>query len=1473
MKNCFFLLLLLTSYLSVSGQYQETELPLDPKEYNRTISPFTLEDSIYMSILPELPIPEIYKGPNAPTLPYMVDNSLHPWFRPPYQQGGYSCGQASLVGYNFTYEINRKRELPGNIPENQYPTHFTWNFDNSANQYGGVSYFHSIEILRETGNPNCAVYGGMSAGGEYRWMSGYDNYYHAMQNRITTAYQLKVNTVEGLQHLKHWLHDHLEGSETGGLASFYANQPYWPLMRQLPAGTPEEGKYVTVSWVSSTHSLCIVGYNDSIRWDYNQDGQYTNHIDINNDGIVNMKDWEIGGLKFVNSYGGVPNWGDGGFCYMMYKTLADEYGDGGIWNNTVTMLDVKKELSPQLTMKVHLKHTSREYLKIISGMSTDIQAGEPEIILQSPIINYQGSTLYMQGGNTEDDKYLEFGLDVSEFLSYLQPGQQAKFFFSVIENDPNNYADGEIVSFSLMDYTDTLEEIPCQSANTPLINNDTTTLTIIHTPDFEKVNILNNSLPPAFAGEAYNYQLVADLGSAPYYWDIDFTFDDSSFTSAFPYITDTELNPENNDESHVMQALGFSFPFYGKIYDTVWVHTDGTLQLADDIFRWYYLVNDELLFPRNINISPFLSDLYIYQAAGDGIWYQGDQNKATFRWKASLNGQAYGSDLNFAVSLYPSGVIEMYYDLMQYPDDTEWWNGISRGNCEDFQYSDISGNDVVPQNHVIRFTPPDYPEEMEISEDGLFFGIPQENYSGIDIPFKVTDNNNISNTRTLTLSSFGIIIESEILSGDNNIIEAGESASVSVTLTNHEPRNLTNASMSISISDTNFTLTDSTEDIGFLGIGDSIILQDAFSFDVSSVVPNGTLVNIVTEINYEQWTHSGNIFDTAYAPSIELESIVVSDGSNGILDPGETSDLLISIVNEGILPFTDINLTLASPDQYITINDDTASIALLLPDSSAVAMFNVTASENTPVGHSAAFHLDLLTGTNYANQFDFELVVGRYIEDYESADFSLFPWGFEDDMDWQICDMYPFEGEYAARSAHITHNEESSMTIDLLVLDAGEISFQRKVSCEDDPNNDNYDYLAFYIDDVEQSRWDGETDWSMVSFSMDEGFHRLRWTYHKDSTVSGGWDASWVDVVTFPSSEIITNGLTYLPDTISFLLRPDDTGSDSLLISNPGLGDVSFEILLSDRDTLPPAYPAESILGSRLLCKPGHIVPGDVISWEFRAYNASTDDEWLKDIYIDFPDGITIDSMTNFSGGTGILYHDSVTGNGASIHWHGEDQNGWGVVKGGEMAIARVFAVADPGLQDDPTITFELHGDIYGSEPHVITGINQVINLGNTPWLTLDPTTGTAGPDEEEFVNINCNTSGMTDSVYYAYLICSDNFNNTNTITVKLTVDTELKLVKNEDPGIMLCRLMPNPFSENLRIILECRKDIPVKLGVYDLMGNEIKSIMDGITLREGRHTIVWDGTTNAGDRAPRGIYCLLIQSREQQVSRKIILF
>ncbi|MCD4731376.1 MAG: hypothetical protein K8R74_12295, partial [Bacteroidales bacterium] len=165
-------------------------------------------------------LPLAYKNKS---LPSVVDNSELIYFRPLFEQVHNECGQASGIGMNFTYEIDFLRNLPADVEENQYPTYYCWNFEHGGNGWYGVSYFHSFEILKMNGTPNVADYGGLSAGGPERWLSGYQEYFNGMHNRINSYYAIKVGTPDGLLTLKHWLNDHIDGSIHGGVASIYSD--------------------------------------------------------------------------------------------------------------------------------------------------------------------------------------------------------------------------------------------------------------------------------------------------------------------------------------------------------------------------------------------------------------------------------------------------------------------------------------------------------------------------------------------------------------------------------------------------------------------------------------------------------------------------------------------------------------------------------------------------------------------------------------------------------------------------------------------------------------------------------------------------------------------------------------------------------------------------------------------------------------------------------------------------------------------------------------------------------------------------------------------------------------------------------------------------------------------------------------------------------------------------------------------------
>ncbi|MCK4407187.1 MAG: hypothetical protein KAV44_05900, partial [Bacteroidales bacterium] len=84
------------------------------------------------------------------------------------------------------------------------------------------------------------------------------------------------------------------------------------------------------------------------------------------------------------------------------------------------------------------------------------------------------------------------------------------------------------------------------------------------------------------------------------------------------------------------------------------------------------------------------------------------------------------------------------------------------------------------------------------------------------------------------------------------------------------------------------------------------------------------------------------------APVFQINDLTVVDSvtgnNNGRWDPGETVELIVSITNTGLSQAFNAGAVISSSSNYITINSDTSFIGNIPANSSAEAIFNVTAS-------------------------------------------------------------------------------------------------------------------------------------------------------------------------------------------------------------------------------------------------------------------------------------------------------------------------------------------------------------------------------------------------------------------------------------------------------------------------------------------------------------------------------------------------
>jgi len=1435
----------------------------------------TPDELFVLSMVPELKLPEIYKGPNAPLLPVSVDNSTQPYFRSITWQSGYECGQSAGIAFNFTYEIDRLRNLPASALANQYPTHFSWDFFNNANNYQGVSFFDTWEVTKVCGNMNVVDYGGgLNTGGFLRWISGYDKYYNGMKNRLNYVRAIRVDNPEGLLTLKYWLLDHLENASVGGVANFYAKY-FGSIATVLPAGTPEAGKYVQPAWdPNPSHAWTVCGYNDSIRWDYNGDGQYTNTIDINGDGIVDMHDWEKGGLKFANGYAG-NGWCNSGFCYLMYKTLADNMGSGGIWNHTVYVLDVKQTCDPKLTMKITLKHNSRNKLKVTAGINTDLLALSPSYTKEYPIFNFQGGDQFMQGGTTEADKTIEFGLDLVPLLNQINPGQQAKYFLQVKEVDPTGSATGEIVNWALIDYTSgTPVTINYPFTNTPILNNTTTLVSQIHAVNFTKPTITTNSLPPAPLNQPYSHTLTASGGTPPYLWDAQLTYPESINTSAFPAITSQALTLTNNNTGYAIKTIDFSFPYYKRSINKLYIYADGYILFDDQPYTWPYLIDKNLLFKQTAILAPFMTDMTVYPSLGQGVWYEGNANYATIRWKASITGMAGTATLNFAVKLYASGMIEYYYGDMQYPVSTVWTGGISSGDNKSYQYSLLNGAGSIPANKVDQFTSCGFPVEMQITEDGQFMGTPTHSYSNLPIKFEVTDNNNISSTKVLLFNTYGLLINYTINSGGDNIIEYGETANISVTLNNIGTQAYHNIYMVVRVADPYITLVDSTQSVLLVNGGQTLTIPNAFSFTVAPDVPDDHDFQLTLFFTSQEQNFSQSIDLVAFAPVFHMTKINLMDGDNGRLDPGESTDMITTFTNTGGAKASGINLLLSTLDTNLTIDVNSGSIPVLKPDSSAPLTFHLTANGAAPFEYLYRMNAAITASNNWSSSDSLFLFSGDIIEDYETGDFNKFSWYPSGNGSWMIIQDNQYEGANCSRSGWITDNMETGLNLNVNVLEDGELSFWKYVSCELDPSGGkNFDYMAFLVDNLELCRWDGGIEWSKETFMLTKGYHILTWIYHKDGSISSGYDCCFLDFITFPLIGNAIPKLAVSPLNFTITVEKGETAKDTLYLTNSGGGKLDFSVIVFDTAVNKTLGSPDHVGDSYIECLTQEFVPGQPFAWGLRVHNLGNDNEYLKEIKIDLPQGMIVDAATNFAGGSlGELAFLGTPGNGTTLQWHGESTGARGVIKPGETAVASISGTIGEPFTNDVFMVYDIRGDSLGELPHHQAGHVKVTNSGlGNGWLSLAPQTGSMLRYETDLVTLTANAESLTPGTYSCNIVARDLYNNKTIIPVTLNVTWP---VSNE-PGSQSNDLVwlgnfPNPFSASTLIRFKLERSNNVNIDLYTIHGSRIRAL-ENATMQAGEHSLVWDGKDDMGNSVPPGIYTCRVKTGDFRGSFKLI--
>jgi len=187
---------------------------------------------------------------------------------------------------------------------------------------------------------------------------------------------------------------------------------------------------------------------------------------------------------------------------------------------------------------------------------------------------------------------------------------------------------------------------------------------------------------------------------------------------------------------------------------------------------------------------------------------------------------------------------------------------------------------------------------------------------------------------------------------------------------------------------------------GNIASSDSALSAPYYSFAIGNDCPDGHSIDFTvdfTDTDDNTWT--SNFVVTVYAPILVYQGYAVLDG-NGVLEPGETVNLAVTLENEGGATAEDVTTTLTTDDVYLTILTDTASYGSILPDSAVLCLtpYVVQADSSTPTPHMAQVVMSIV-GASYASVDTFQVLIGNT--------------GFYDTVeDTVVTNQYTVEGQW-----------------------------------------------------------------------------------------------------------------------------------------------------------------------------------------------------------------------------------------------------------------------------------------------------------------------------------------------------------------------------------------------------------------------------------------------------------------------------
>lgn len=226
------------------------------------------------------------------------------------------------------------------------------------------------------------------------------------------------------------------------------------------------------------------------------------------------------------------------------------------------------------------------------------------------------------------------------------------------------------------------------------------------------------------------------------------------------------------------------------------------------------------------------------------------------------------------------------------------------------------------------------------------------------------------------------VITNDTLGGNGNgIIEPGETIHYGVWALNTDPPTSYEVYGLMEENDQYMTMNlDSSWYADSIAPFDSALSNPYYIFSIANNCPNGHYLDLSIHLHDTLGVYVSYPAIIVYAPVLVYKDHTISGGNgNGLLEPGETADIIVTITNEGGAPAVDVAAYLHTNSAYITIEDSLSNYGTVSPGdtvNNSADVFTVTADSTTPAGTYADFQMLVQSGS-YIDTISFSTVIGK----------------------------------------------------------------------------------------------------------------------------------------------------------------------------------------------------------------------------------------------------------------------------------------------------------------------------------------------------------------------------------------------------------------------------------------------------------------------------------------------------------------